>query len=103
MQFFREPLESVLPYANLVFGNEAEAETFSEVFGFGTTDRKEIAKRIAQMPLKGHKSRIVVITQVRDPTSLFIWFSLYSLSKTAIFTGSGRRVDCGRTRGSEGN
>lgn len=66
MQFFREPLESVLPYANVVFGNEAEAETFAEVFGLGTTDRKEIAKKIAQMPLNGHKSRIVIITQGPD-------------------------------------
>jgi len=63
MQFFREPLEKVMPYANVVFGNEAEAETFSEVFGFGTKDRKEIAKKMAQMPLVGHTHRIVIITQ----------------------------------------
>jgi hypothetical protein len=36
---------------------------FAEVNNFGTKDRKEIAKKISQMPLEGHKSRVVVITQ----------------------------------------
>ena len=49
-----------------VFGNEAEADVFARVNNFEVTDRKEIAKKIAEMPLSGHKSRIVVITQGAD-------------------------------------
>ena len=49
-----------------LFGNEAEAEVFARVNNWDTTDRKEIAKKIAEMPLVGHKSRIVVITQGSD-------------------------------------
>lgn len=65
-QFFLEPMLKVLPYANLVFGNEDEADIFAQVNNFGTKDRKEIAKKISEMPLEGHKSRIVVITQGAD-------------------------------------
>jgi len=49
-----------------VFGNEDEADIFAQVNNFGTKDRKEIAKKISEMPLEGHKSRIVVITQGAD-------------------------------------
>lgn len=66
VEFFKEPLMRVLPFANLVFGNEAEADTFARANGFETTCRKEIAKQIAAMPLNGHKSRLVVITQGAD-------------------------------------
>jgi len=65
-EFFKDPLMEVLPYANLVFGNESEADVFARVNNWETTDRKEIAKKISEMPLVGHKSRIVIITQGAD-------------------------------------
>ncbi len=39
---------------------------FARVNNWETTDRKEIAKKISEMPLVGHKSRIVIITQGAD-------------------------------------
>jgi adenosine kinase len=39
-----------------IFGNETEAETFSEANGFGTKDLKEIATKIARLPKVGRES-----------------------------------------------
>merc|ERR1719222_264089 len=72
-QFFKDPLNQVLEYADIVFGNESEADAYAENnFEKGSyTDRKDIAKKIAALPYKGiGKSRIVVITQGCDPCIL---------------------------------
>lgn len=53
--------------ADIVFGNESEADAFAEANGYETKDRKEIAKKIAALPLEGSRSRVVVITQGSDP------------------------------------
>ncbi|KAJ3271569.1 hypothetical protein HDV01_006531 [Terramyces sp. JEL0728] len=62
-QFFKQPLEDILPYVDVLFGNEAEAEALSVAFGFGTTDVKEIAIKATALPKKGSRSRLVVFTQ----------------------------------------
>ena len=55
---------SVLPFTDMVFGNETEAAAYAESQSLGITDVKEIAKRIAMLPKEnGSKSRLVVITQ----------------------------------------
>jgi adenosine kinase len=72
-QFFKDPLNQVLEYADVVVGNETEAETYAEHnFDKGSyTDRKDIAKKIAALPYKGKgKSRIVIVTQGCDPCIL---------------------------------
>jgi len=72
-QFFKDPLNQVLEYADIVVGNETEAEAYAENnFEKGSyTDRKDIAKKIAALPYKGKgKSRVVVITQGCDPCIL---------------------------------
>jgi len=72
-QFFKDPLNQVLEYADIVVGNEDEAETYAEHnFEKGSyTDRKDIAKKIAALPFKGKgKSRVVIITQGCDPCIL---------------------------------
>ncbi len=58
-----------MAYANIVFGNEDEADAFAEANSYDTKDRKEIAKRIAAIKLEGHcdRSRVVVITQGAEP------------------------------------
>lgn len=67
-QFFKDQMMSVLPFTDIVFGNETEAAAYAETQNLGTTDVKEIAKRIAMLPKEnGSKSRLVVITQGSDP------------------------------------
>jgi len=68
IQFFKDQMLSVMPYADIVFGNETEAATYAEVMGLNTTDVGEIAKRIAMLPKEnGARSRTVIITQGSDP------------------------------------
>jgi len=70
-QFFKDPLNQVLEYADIVFGNETEADTFAEQNFEKGMDRKDIAKKIAALPYKGKgKSRVVIITQGGDPCIL---------------------------------
>jgi len=66
-EFFKDALAGVLEYADVVIGNETEAETFAKVNGIEGT-RAEVAKAIAALPYKGNaaKSRTVIITQGAD-------------------------------------
>ncbi|KAK6037399.1 hypothetical protein COOONC_25095, partial [Cooperia oncophora] len=48
-QFFFEPLKAVMPYVDVLFGNEDEAAAFGKAAGFDTTDLKEIALKTAAM------------------------------------------------------
>jgi len=67
-QFFKDQMMSVLPFTDIVFGNETEAEAYAESQNLETRDVKEIAKRIAMLPKEnGSRSRTVVITQGKDP------------------------------------
>ncbi|XP_030630044.1 adenosine kinase b isoform X2 [Chanos chanos] len=68
-QFYREPLSSVMPYVDIVFGNETEAATFAKEEGFETDDIREIAKMVQNLPkVNKSRQRIVVFTQGRDDT-----------------------------------
>jgi adenosine kinase len=68
-QFFKEPLDGVLPYCDYVLGNETEALTYAEAHGQTIKSIPEIAEWIAKMPKKNTKrGRTVVITQGTDPT-----------------------------------
>lgn len=63
-EFFRNPMLAALPYVDIVFGNETEADTFAKVNNFNTTDRKQVALKISEMEkINGRRKRIVVITQ----------------------------------------
>lgn len=67
-QFFKEPMLKMLPYADFWFGNETEAEEFAKSNDLGTTDRKEIAMKIANWDkVNKSRKRTVVITQGADP------------------------------------
>ncbi|XP_043674934.1 adenosine kinase 2 [Vespula pensylvanica] len=68
---FKKPLEDVLPYVDILFGNEAEADVFAKVHDFKTTDRKEIALKISRMEkINERRNRIVIITQGSGPILL---------------------------------
>lgn len=67
-QFFKDKLMAALPYVDLIFGNEDEAEAFSKnILGKETKDIQEIAKAIANLPKLGNKKRTVIITQGSKP------------------------------------
>ncbi|XP_039756135.1 adenosine kinase [Pararge aegeria] len=70
-QFFKEPLQKLLPYVDVLFGNESEADAFAKAFGITETDLKKIALEIAALPkLKTTRERVVVITQGKEPVIL---------------------------------
>jgi len=71
-QFFADPMMQLMPYVDILFGNESEALAFSKQHDLGTEDIKEIVKKMAALPkTKKDKSRIVIITQGHLPTIMF--------------------------------
>ena len=57
-------MSSVLPFTDIIFGNETEAAAYAEVNNLGTTDVGEIALKLAMLPKEnGSRSRLVIITQ----------------------------------------
>lgn len=72
-QFFNEPMKRVLPFCDIVFGNEDEARAFAKDFDINSTDLAEIAKKVAAMPKNNSKrSRIVIFTQGADPAVVYM-------------------------------
>ena len=68
IQFFKDQMMSVMPYADIVFCNETEALTYAETFNLGTKDITKIAQAISMLPKEnGSKGRLVIITQGADP------------------------------------
>ncbi|KAL5018378.1 hypothetical protein ScPMuIL_004100 [Solemya velum] len=66
-QFFKTPQLEVLPFIDVLFGNETEAAAFSEANELETKDIKEIAMKIASWRKESEKPRLVVITQGEQP------------------------------------
>lgn len=72
-QFFKEQMNSVLPYADYVFGNESEAQAYAEANGYAGASIDEIALRIAALPkASGTRARVVVITQGSSQTVIAV-------------------------------
>ncbi|KAM6951669.1 adenosine kinase b isoform 2-T2 [Aplochiton taeniatus] len=68
-QFFKDPMMKVLPYVDILFGNETEAASFSKEQGFQTDDIAEIARMAQNLPKVNQKrQRVVVFTQGKDDT-----------------------------------
>lgn len=68
-QFFKEDLMKVMPYVDVLFGNETEAATFAKEQGFKTEDVAEIARLCRDLPKENQKRRrVVVFTQGKDDT-----------------------------------
>jgi len=94
-QFFKDQMASVLPFTDIVFGNETEAATYAEVNSLGTTDVGEIAKKIAMLPKEnGSTSRLVIITQGAEEVvavqhGKIIKFPVESLDKADIVDTNG--------------
>lgn len=67
IQFFTEQMQRVLPYADIIIGNEIEGQCFGEKFNLGTT-LQEIALRLSNEPkINKERKRIVIFTQGPKP------------------------------------
>lgn len=67
-EYFQKPMLAALPYVDVLFGNESEADTFAKVNNLAATDRKQIALKISEMEkINDKRKRIVVITQGCEP------------------------------------
>ncbi|KAK7112598.1 uncharacterized protein [Littorina saxatilis] len=65
---FKEPMMKVIPYVDYLFCNESEADEFGKVHEYNTTDRKEIALKMAALPKEdASRPRTVIITQGAEP------------------------------------
>lgn len=68
---FKDQLMTIMPYIDVLFGNENENEALAQTLDFGTTDLKEIARRVAAFPKENQKrQRVVIVTQGPDPVLL---------------------------------
>jgi adenosine kinase len=91
-QFFKDPLDASAPYWDYVIGNETEAAAYAESHGLGTTDVKEIAKALANLPKENkQRKRVAIITQGTEPTVIAIQgedkvqeFPVHELAKEEI-------------------
>uniref|UniRef100_A0A8C9FY24 Adenosine kinase n=1 Tax=Pavo cristatus TaxID=9049 RepID=A0A8C9FY24_PAVCR len=82
-QFYKEPMMKVMPYVDVLFGNETEAATFAREQGFETEDIKEIARKTQALPkVNTKRQRIVIFTQGKEDTVMatgIFFISLLSL------------------------
>lgn len=69
---FKAVLVETMPYIDILFGNETEAQTWAQTEGWETTDVAFIATRLSLIPSAKSRKRTVVITQGRDPTLVAI-------------------------------
>jgi adenosine kinase len=68
-QFFKDPLDKCIPYADYIICNESEAAAYAESHNLNTTDLIEIAKKVAELPkINTEKPRTVIFTQGTDAT-----------------------------------
>lgn len=69
-----EKFEAVLPYCDIVFGNDSDALAWAETAGLAPTSTLEaIAEHIARLPLvQAGKSRVVVLTRGSRPTIMAV-------------------------------
>jgi len=70
-EFFNNQVMAIIPYADVVFGNETEGMAFGKKQGWGE-DLKEIAKKIAELPKENkNRPRLVVLTQGSHPAIVY--------------------------------
>ena len=68
---FKEQLLQVVPYIDILIGNEAEGAAFGEAMNYETKDLKEIMKKAKNLPKKNDgRPRIVIFTQGPNPVLL---------------------------------
>ena len=68
-KYFADKKIDVMPYVDLLFGNETEAAEFCKLRGIEAKDIRDMALETSRLPKANTgRDRIVVFTQGRDPT-----------------------------------
>ncbi|BGP38882.1 adenosine kinase [Rhodotorula kratochvilovae] len=68
-QFFKSQVDEMLPYVDVLIGNESEAEAYAASHAWDTKDIPAIAQKLAALPKKNEATpRVVVITQGASST-----------------------------------
>ncbi|KPI90436.1 putative adenosine kinase [Leptomonas seymouri] len=69
LQFFSDNFLKIVPYIDVMFGNEAEAQALAQLMKWEYKDTVEIARRAAtELPYNGTHNRLVVLTHGSAPT-----------------------------------
>eukprot|EP00667_Euglena_gracilis_P017822 EG_transcript_18833 len=68
VQFFGSQLAEVMPYVDILFGNDDEAKEYAKANNLGTEDVAEIATKCVALPKEGSRPRIVIFTCGKRPT-----------------------------------
>jgi len=63
IQFFEKPMMELMPYVDILFGNETEAKAFGKHHKYEDTSIQAIALKIAKINKIGQSPRLVIITQ----------------------------------------
>lgn len=64
LQFFSEQFMKVVPYLDVLFGNEDEAKALAQLMKWDYVDTADVARRAAtELPYNGTHDRLVVLTQ----------------------------------------
>jgi adenosine kinase len=67
--FYSEPMMRLLPYVDILFGNELEAEAYAEANKLPSRELSAIALHLARLPKQnGKRGRMVVFTHGAKPT-----------------------------------
>lgn len=70
-EFFYKELMTVMPYVDVLFGNNTEYAAFAKASGIDDTDDMAIAQKICNWPKQnGQKPRVVVMTRGCNPVLL---------------------------------
>lgn len=69
-QFYKEPLMELMPYIDILLGNDMEAAAFAKEQDLGVTDLKEIALKVCELPKKSDVERMCIITCGPNPVIL---------------------------------
>ncbi|GAA5863409.1 hypothetical protein JCM3774_005282 [Rhodotorula dairenensis] len=68
-QFFKSQVDEMMPYVDVLIGNESEAEAYAASHDWNTKDIATIATKLAELPKKNESTpRLVIITQGASST-----------------------------------
>ncbi|KAH8916417.1 Ribokinase-like protein [Atractiella rhizophila] len=70
-QFFKSQVDEIMPYVDILIGNETEAEHYAAAAGWNTKDLGVISNKLAHLPKANNtRPRLVIITQ--GPENTFV-------------------------------